>query len=102
MRSVLIAGVAGLLAGLMAHELGLLLIVFGLVVVVLGLLLTLTAIGAVVGVPLLFLGILEIALGAVSAHGTAPAVVLGCLVGVGVYAYLQRRERRPVLRHGRS
>jgi uncharacterized membrane protein len=77
------------------------LIVFGLAVVVLGLLLTLTAIGAVIGIPLLFVGTVDIALGAVSAHGSGPALVLGGLTGLAVYAYLQRREGRALLRHGR-
>lgn len=94
MRSLLIAGAVGVLAGLVAHQLGALLVVLSLLLVVVALLLTLTVIGAIVGIPLLLLAAAGIALGAATAGGALPAVLFGLLVAVIVYTRLTRREHR--------
>jgi hypothetical protein len=95
-RAIVIAGAVGLLVGLTAHMLGVLLIVFGLMLVVAGILLTLTAIGAVIGIPLGFVGAIAVAFGAVGAHGTASALVLGTIAGLVTFLRLERREARPI------
>jgi hypothetical protein len=95
-RSLLIAGAVGLLAGLVAHQLGAVLVVLSLLLVAVALLLTLTVIGAIVGIPLLFVAALGIVLGAATAGGALPAVLLGLLVAVIVHARLRRRDRRPL------
>jgi hypothetical protein len=96
MRSLVIAGAVGLLVGLLAHAVGVLLIVLGLSLIVVGVVLTLTAIGAVIGIPLGFLGALAMLLGAFGAHGTGAAVVLGTITGLVTYLRLERREARPI------
>lgn len=97
MRSLLVAGVAGLLTGLLAHQLGTALVVLGLVLVVVAALLTLTVIGAVVGIPLLLVGAVGIAFGVASASGVLPALLLGTLVGLVVYLRLRSREANAVV-----
>jgi hypothetical protein len=77
MRSALVAAVVGVLVALSAHALGTMVLVFGIIVVVVGVLLTLTAIGAILGIPLIFVGVGVF--GALSAHGTVAALVLGSL-----------------------
>jgi len=72
------------------------LIVLGLLLVGFGILLTLTAIGAVIGVPLGFLGAVAMLLGAFGAHGTGTAVVLGTIAGLVTYLRLEHREARPI------
>jgi len=96
-RSLLIAGAAGLLVGLLAHQLGMALVVLGLVLVVVAALLTLTVIGAVVGIPLLLVGAVGIAFGVASASGAVPALLLGTLVGLVVYLRLRSREENAVV-----
>jgi hypothetical protein len=95
-RAFVIAAAVGLLVGLLAHVLGVLLIVLGVLLVGIGVLLTLTAIGAVIGIPLGFLGGFAILLGAFGVHGTAAAVVLGTIAGLVAYLRLERREARPI------
>src|SRR5262249_34347198 len=93
-RSLLVAAAVGVLMGLLAHELAVLLFMLGFVVVLAGLLLTLTAVGAVIGIPLMLVGAVEIVLGASSGDGAGPALVLGFLAALATYAHLRRRERR--------
>jgi len=91
---VAIAAGVGLLVGLLAHQLAVLALVLGFVLVIVGVLLTLTALGAVIGIPLMLLGAAEIALGALATGGAGPAIVLGGLVGLVTYSLLRRREER--------
>jgi hypothetical protein len=94
---VLIGAAAGAVVAVAAHEVGALLIALSLVVVLVGLLFTLTAIGAVIGIPLMFAGALGVALGAASLGGTGSALVLGLIAGLLIYAVVRRRERRAAL-----
>jgi len=96
MRTVAIAVVSGVLVGLLAHEVGTLVIVLSLFVILIGLLLTMTAIGAVIGIPLMFLGALGAVVGAASG-GTGAAVLMGLIAGLTVFAVTRRRERRAAL-----
>jgi hypothetical protein len=91
-----IAGVAGLFAGLLAHQVGTLLILLGLVLVVAAVLLSLTVIGAVIGIPLLVVAGVGIALGVAAAGGTVPSLLLGVVVGLAVYLHLRRRDDRAI------
>lgn len=94
MRPLLIATALGVLAGLVAHQLGAMLIVASLLLVIVALLLTLTVIGAIIGIPLLFIAAVGIFLGAATAGGALPAILLGLLVAVVLYSRLSRREQR--------
>ena len=89
-----------MLVGLVAHQLGTALVVLSLILVVGALLLTLTVIGAVVGIPLLVLGAVGVAFGAAAAGGPVYAVLLGLLVAFVVYSRLRRREQRDLSRPG--
>jgi hypothetical protein len=94
MRSALVAAVVGVLVALSAHVLGTMMLVFGIVLVLVGILLTLTAIGAILGIPLIFLGVVFGVFGAITAHGILAALALGSLVGLGVYLQMGRRKVR--------
>lgn len=97
MRSVLIAAVGGGLVALAAHQVGALLIALSLLLVLVGLLFTMTAIGAVIGIPLMFIGTLVFALGFASLGGTGSALMLGLIAGLAIYALVRRHERRAAL-----
>lgn len=99
MRPLLIAGVSGLVVAVAAHAVGALLIALSLVVVLVGLLLTMTAIGAVIGIPLLFLGAMVMVLGAAGLGGGGWALLLGLLAGLAVYGLVRRGERRAATRY---
>jgi hypothetical protein len=96
MRSVVIAAALGLLVGLLAHTLGVLLLVFGVTLVVAGLVLTMTAIGAIIGIPLGFLGALAVAFGLVGTGGTTASIVLGTVAGLATFQRLERRQTRTI------
>jgi hypothetical protein len=94
MRAALVAAIVGVLVALSAHVLGTMLLVFGILLVLVGIVLTLTAIGAVLGLPLIFLGVVVGVFGAVSAHGIVAALVLGSLAGLSVYLQMGKRKAR--------
>jgi hypothetical protein len=93
-----IATAVGLLAGLLAHQLGIAIVLLGLGLVVVAALLTMTVIGAVIGIPLLFVGAVGIVFGAASANGALPATLLGVVVGLVTYLRLSSRDERAVAR----
>jgi hypothetical protein len=86
---------SGVFVVLAAHLVGMLLIVFSLALVLMGVLLTMTVIGAVIGIPLVFLGALTLAFGAAGLGGGSSALVLGVVAGLVVFAVARRSERHP-------
>jgi hypothetical protein len=96
MRALVIAAAVGLLVTLLAHTLGVLLFVLGLSLVVIGIVLTMTAIGAVIGIPLGLLGVLAVVFGAIGTGGTTASIVLGTIAGLLTFVRLERRQTRTI------
>jgi hypothetical protein len=98
MRPLAPAFVVGALVALFTYLFGPALLVFGLVVGVVGLVLCFTLIGAIIGIPLLLLGIVGVVLGAAGTGGLGSALLFGALVGGAVYLVERRRESRALAR----
>ena len=93
----MIAGVlVGIAAALLAHWASGVLIVFGIAAIVIGVLISLTVIGAIIGIPLIVVGFLALLAGIVTGiGGVAVAVLVGVAAGYTYY----RLRMRSLLRH---
>lgn len=91
-RDSLIAGtLVAIAAGLLALWTSGLLIVFGVVAMTLGLVISLTLIGAIIGIPLFLVGALGLIAGVVAGTGgVAFAVLFGAGIGYVYYRYRVR------------
>jgi hypothetical protein len=95
-RDAMIAGaLVAVIAGLLVLWTSGLLIVLGLVLVVIGILVSLTVIGAIIGIPLALVGMFGLLAGIVSGTGGIPfAVLFGAGTGYVYYRYRMRALRR--------
>jgi hypothetical protein len=91
-RDSMIAGaLVAVIAALLALWTSGILIVFGVIAVVLGVLLSLTVIGALIGIPLAFVGLLGLLAGIITGTG---GVTFAVLFGLGCgYVYYRYRMR---------
>jgi hypothetical protein len=96
-RDSMIAGVlVGIAAALLAHWASGVLIVFGIAAIVIGVVISLTVIGAIIGIPLIIVGFLALLAGIVTGiGGVAVAVLVGVASGYTYY----RLRMRSLLRH---
>jgi hypothetical protein len=91
-RDATIAGaLVALAAGLLVLWTSGLLIALGIGTIILGIVLSITVVGAIVGVPLILVGALALIAGVVSGIGGIPFAIL-CGVGVG-YLYYRSKLR---------
>ena len=68
-----------------------LLVVLGLTLMVVGVVVSITVIGAIIGIPLFFAGLLGLIAGVISGSGGVPfAILLGILAGYVYYRYRLR------------
>ena len=89
--AVLVAVIAALLA-LWTSEL---LVVLGLTLMVVGVVVSITVIGAIIGIPLFVVGLLGLIAGVISGGGGVPfAILLGILAGYVYYRYRLRAIAR--------
>jgi hypothetical protein len=101
-RAFGVASIVALVVAVSVLVLGTAMLVLGILVGLLGVFFCLTGIGAVIGIPLLFVGAIGFALGAVGTGGVGPALFFGALVGGGVYLVQGRRERRELALDAKS
>lgn len=102
-RDAMIAGgLVAIAAALLALWTSGLLITLGLVTMLLGFVISLTVIGAIIGIPLFFVGFLGLVAGIVSGTGGIPfAILFGAGTGFVYYRYRMRallRDTRPPAR----
>jgi hypothetical protein len=102
-REAMIAGaLVALISALLALWTSGLLVVFGIVTMLLGLVVSLTVIGALIGIPLIVVGFLGLLAGVVSGAGGVPfAVLFGAGVGYIYYRYRMRALGRDTEAHSR-
>jgi O-antigen ligase len=91
-RDAMIAGgLVALIAALLALWTSGLLIAFGIAAIVIGIVLSITVIGAIIGVPLIVVGVLGLIAGIVSGIGGVPfAVLFGAGTGYVYYRFRMR------------
>lgn len=92
----MIAGViVAVIAGLLVLWTSELLIVLGLVMIAVGVLLSLTVVGAIIGIPMAVVGTFGLLAGVVSGTGGIPfAILFGAGTGYVYYRYRMRALRR--------
>lgn len=85
------AALVALIAALLTLWTSGLLVIAGVVLMVVGVLVSLTVIGAIIGIPLFVVGLLGLAAGVISGSGGIPlAVLLGLATGYVYYRYRLR------------
>jgi hypothetical protein len=91
-RDALVAAVlVAIIAALLTLWTGGLLVVLGLTLMVVGVVVSITVIGAIIGIPLLVVGLLGLVAGVISGSGGLPfAVLLGIVAGYVYYRYRLR------------
>jgi hypothetical protein len=91
-RDAMIAGaLVALIAALLALWTSSLLIVLGLLTIAVGVIVSLTVIGAIIGIPLILVGLLGLIAGVISGSGGLPfAILFGAGIG---YVYYRHKLR---------
>jgi hypothetical protein len=89
--AMIAAGLVALIAALLTLWTSELLVVLGLTLMVLGVVISITIVGAIIGIPLFVVGLLGLVAGVISGSGGLPfAILLGLAAGYVYYRYRLR------------